>query len=709
MKKMKYKNITFLKLFILSLSLFLLLDIHLFSYSQQLSPECQALTNDIQERAKSDAESDRFNLQNLEGSRRNIEDLNNLFGEENKKYNCYTNNKILTIYDLNYESHKFPYFLAIITILLLFIGAVLGRFFEKNLIEPASKKLGKLWEAIYQQFAGSIFLLGTALKRYNKKLIEDHQLLPIIFTGNQLKLPMKDIYVPLKIANSSDRELLNIKSIIQSHRRLMITGEPGSGKTLLCKYLSLNYAEGGFNYLTDKPIPIILELYRVSDSELTIKKLQNAIVKAFERRNFPKADNFVEQQLNNGKLMLLLDGLDEVASKEHSHVVQIIQDFLKKYDQCRVIITCRVAVYQEQFKYNVDQTLTLVDFDDEQIRRFLRAWKESFTPDHSREQLIASLRERPQILQMARNPLILTLIASLYIDSTFVLPHSRLEFYNKVTDRLLELRDMERPYLQQYNNYRLSEKKSILQRLALYAQNNPDKLGKDRKSLSLKNVREEVKKELSSLSRTDNDILPIIDEIVERSGMLQKLDGGENYMFSHLTLQEYFTALAMREEGETLISRFQVDPDSWREIVKLWCGLVNDSTDVIKEIYEKDQLTGFECLADAAKIQPEVEKEILESLKSNLENEASHKAFAVVAADVRPRGEALFSFLTNILNNENEPLSKREAAAKILSKTNLPKAARALGKHYNSLNFISDLLVDMGDVALEELEKWTNQ
>ena len=70
---------------------------------------------------------------------------------------------------------------------------------------------------------------------------------------------MKDIYVPLKIAHSSDRELLNIKSMIQSHRRLMITGEPGSGKTLLCKYLSLDYAQEGFDYLTDKPIPIIRE------------------------------------------------------------------------------------------------------------------------------------------------------------------------------------------------------------------------------------------------------------------------------------------------------------------------------------------------------------------------------------------------------------------------------------------------------------------
>ncbi|MDJ0599970.1 MAG: hypothetical protein QNJ37_14150, partial [Crocosphaera sp.] len=214
--------------------------------------------------------------QNLEGNRRNVEDLNNLFGDESTKHSCYSNNEILTLYESAYESHKYPKFLPFVIMFLL--GAILWEFIRKNFIESASQKLGEIWEAIYQQFAGNSLFLGIAVKRYNEKLIEDYQLLPIIFTGNQLKLPMKDIYVPLKIANSSDRELLNIKSMIESHRRLMITGEPGSGKTLLCKYLSLNYAEGGFNYLTDKPIPIILELYRVSDNELTIEKLQNAIV-----------------------------------------------------------------------------------------------------------------------------------------------------------------------------------------------------------------------------------------------------------------------------------------------------------------------------------------------------------------------------------------------------------------------------------------------
>ena len=88
MKKMKYKNITFLKLFILSLGLFLLLDIHLFSYSQQLSPECQALTNDIEGRAKSDAEKDRWNFPNFNANRQRIGDLKNVFGDENKKHKC---------------------------------------------------------------------------------------------------------------------------------------------------------------------------------------------------------------------------------------------------------------------------------------------------------------------------------------------------------------------------------------------------------------------------------------------------------------------------------------------------------------------------------------------------------------------------------------------------------------------------------------------
>ena len=153
MKKMKYKNITFLKLFILSLSLFLLLDIHLFSYSQQLSPECQKLTNDIEDRAKSDAKSDRFNIQNLEGSRRNSERLNNLFGEQNKTHNCYANPEILNLDESVYESHKYPEFVPFVVIFLL--GAILWEFIRQNLIESASKKLGELWEWMYQQFAGN--------------------------------------------------------------------------------------------------------------------------------------------------------------------------------------------------------------------------------------------------------------------------------------------------------------------------------------------------------------------------------------------------------------------------------------------------------------------------------------------------------------------------------------------------------------------------
>ena len=165
---------------------------------------------------------------------------------------------------------------------------------------------------------------------------------------------MKEVYVPLKVADKpkvnhfegdKKSEALDIKKAIANYRRLMITGDPGSGKTLLCKYLCLEYAEGRLSYLPDQvtPIPIVLELYRVSQPDLTVDKLEKAIVAAFNRNDFPKADQFVAQGLKDGKLMLLLDGLDEVGSEVRSHVVGIIKEFLQKYDQCRFIITCRVA------------------------------------------------------------------------------------------------------------------------------------------------------------------------------------------------------------------------------------------------------------------------------------------------------------------------------------------------------------------------------
>ena len=74
---------------------------------------------------------------------------------------------------------------------------------------------------------------------------------------------------------------------------------------------------------------------------------------------------------------------------------------------------------------------------------------------------------------------------------------------------------------------------------------------------------------------------------------------GRGISFSHLTLQEFFAAAALQNSSDELLMLFEKDNVAWREVIKLWCGLVGNSTALIKVIYEQDLLLAFECLADA--------------------------------------------------------------------------------------------------------------
>ena len=579
---------------------------------------------------------------------------------------------------------------SILFVVLLFRDVV------KDWISNSFKAIG-LW--VYHRFAGTPLFHKFSLKRYRQALLKKYQQLHVPFRPTR-PLQMREVYVPLKVAGSSDTQQIDADRAVAEHHKLMVIGPPGSGKSMLLKYLALNYAEDGLRELPEQPIAIFLELHRLSDPN---KSLKQHLVEALDRDHFPKAETFVSQGLERGRLMLLLDGLDEVNSSERPRVVREIRDLLDHLDdykdRCRVIITCRTAIYQGEFDDRVDRKLEVVEFQDRQIRQFLEPWASDMPENKSIEHLMQTLRDRPRIMALARNPLLLTIIAYLYTDTPFVLPHSRAEFYQKATDILLDM------WHQEHNCYKARDKRSVLQHLALYFQDNADRQQQDRRSVDYRQVLAQVAKVLPEINLNSEDGKPLLKEIVERSGLLLEIDGGDRYQFAHLTLQEYFAAAALKENGEQLVDRFKKDPEAWRETVKLWCGLAEDSTKVIKSIYAQDPMTAFECLADAQKVNQELATEIIESFQQRLLNANSDeqiiRAFAAVAADKRPRGQATFQFLEETLTNQ-DPAS-RSAAAQALSLTNLPDAAGVLANHYKEIPEIREHLVSMGDLAVSAL------
>ena len=554
----------------------------------------------------------------------------------------------------------------------------------------------------YTQLSGLPFFEDVNLKGYRQALIDKYQKLKIPFRPHY-PLDMGTVYVPLKVSGNKEYKLIEVDNALKDYKRLVIKGAPGSGKSMFCRYLCLSYAEGKLNYLSDKPIPILLELHGLKESKLTVEILEKKLVEVCALNDFPKADRFITEGLKKGRLFLLFDGLDEVNLSVRAEVIEGIKKFLDTYEKCRVIITCRTAVYHNQFFYYVHQTLDIEEFRDKQIRDFLNAWKDQMSAGKSVEQLMEQLRKRPKIMELARNPLLLTMIAYLYTDTPFILPHSRIEFYQKATDTLLELRDQWKNLPNQYEG---KNKRRVLQSLALYLYNSPQQ---DRREISYDTIINKLKEVLPGLNLSPSDTTPIIKEICDRSGLLLRIDRGENYKFAHLSLQEYFAAEALRESEQDLINKFKIDTVAWREIVKLWCGLATDSTNLIREVYEKDPVAALECLADAQLVDETLANKIIEHFKQELLNQEDTdniaKALAAVAADDRPRGRALFQFLVDIMN-EDDNSSHKQAAAKTLSYTNLPQAVEILAKYYHQPHLLEvrQELIRMGDLAVLTLE-----
>lgn len=706
MKFIHWKKQHLLMIFVLALAISVAWGtiLPVFTQKPPAPNPCNELRGKIQNRAKKDAEADRLNFFNTDKKKKTIGDILNLYKEANSQASCFPQAQLWDIYEQQYDINKYPTWIPWPFIVVVsFILVVLGAFIGDNLKKWLNQSLDAISKWIYKTFAGTPLFENIALKKYRQALIDKYQKLNIPFRPHR-PLEMREIYVSLKAFKASDRSLIEAENAVQKYRRLVVKGAPGSGKSMLLKYLALSYSEGRLKNLSDRPVPILLELNRLNEANLTVEKLEQQLVEACDRHNFPKATRFISQCLKDGRLLLLLDGLDEVSSGVRSSVVRCLKEFLEleKYKKCRVIITCRTAVYHNEFVDNTEETLEIDEFSDQQMRRFLQAWKSEMPPEKSVEQLIQNLRAKPKIMALARNPLLLTIIAYLYTDTPFVLPHSRAEFYTKATDVLLELRDQERNIPNQYSGV---NKRRVLQHLALYAQNSTNRQQQDRRSLLDSEVWEQVKQVLPSLNLEPKEANSIVDEIVKRSGLLLRIDGGQRYYFPHLTLQEYFVAAALTDKQAELIKKWQNAPSDWLEIVKLWCGLANNSTALIEAVYQQDSLTAFECLADAQEVNQEIAQEIIDYFKTQLRTDESIcSAFGSVAADFRPRGKALFDFLVASLDNS----ASQKAAAQALSATNLPQAVEKLVIYYdpNQPHFIEvrEALIRMGGLAVNQLE-----
>jgi predicted NACHT family NTPase len=306
-------------------------------------------------------------------------------------------------------------------------------------------------------------------------------------------------------------------------RRVVILGGPGTGKTTLLEAIALAFA-GGSDLGWAKGVPKLLPVfYRIRDLDQDRKPhttIWDCIQQQCSRRmgeTLPAG--FFHRQMKAGGLLLLFDGLDEAGSlARRNDIVDMIAEFSEGLSaNSRVIVTSRLHDYRHRFEGASWRHYELCEFDDSEIQSFIQGWRAIHEPDQAKavekgELLWKALKGRQDILPLARNALLLTMIVRVHFGLG-ALPDSRLGLYEKCAETLLK--HWAEPKGLEPSPIDFTRKHKLLERLAYEMQGEAEQLSDE---LALQIPRADLARRFETFQEDEGcpDARHLVDAVIDR-------------------------------------------------------------------------------------------------------------------------------------------------------------------------------------------------
>ncbi|MCX6308184.1 MAG: SUMF1/EgtB/PvdO family nonheme iron enzyme, partial [Bacteroidia bacterium] len=366
---------------------------------------------------------------------------------------------------------------------------------------------------------------------------------------------------------------VDIENLIAESRSLVIEGRAGSGKTTLAKHFTCMIIEKRELKGLDGYLPVLVFLKDLKDFKVagltgnseTAEKLlaywgKNSFLDVETIRVFCEA----------GKIVFLLDGLDEIDESLRELIVTSFNGLKIKHENCKIILSGRPHGVDDIVKKWFERPVEILPLLMTQVEEFIHKWFQ-FIYESERsgfkktaQDMIGEIKSHPSIGELIDSPLMLTAICLLYSNNK-ELPGQRADLYDRFVTNLLYKRF--RAEAQKVRNFLMHLARSM-------HQEHSKTIGRLEAVRILGN---EYKQEAGESQKEYNDRLNERFELVEPGcGLLKKEKGG--YGFIHLTFQEFLTANAL--VAGTTESYFETIRQYWgddwyREVVQLYIGYLS--------------------------------------------------------------------------------------------------------------------------------------
>lgn len=408
---------------------------------------------------------------------------------------------------------------------------------------------------------------------YFENSMKTYSTINTIVFSNEPKF-IQELYIPMTLVDSRDGKATIITESfdlekIYCHNKILINDTAGMGKSTLSKWLYISTIS------SKEYIPFFLELRKLS----TTVSVEDLVMTDLNSRNEVFEKKHVSEILKSEKIVLLLDGLDEIELENRKEIFKNLLSFINSHPNAKIILTSR----PEQFLVGATGFITfnIKPLTRDEAYGLIKKYDKN---NKFSANLIEAIEgSAPSVHDFLKNPLTVSLLIASYSYKP-VIANNKVVFYDQVFDALFERHDYSKG--DAFDRKKISglDKFKFLTILRYFAAQTTFKTGKIE---YLENEFCALLRDCKNSSAIDFNENHYLQDLKKTVPLF--LEVGNHIRWSHKSFQDYYAACFLKYEYGSRINEIikSLKDDRFENVLEFYYEL-DEKT--VKKLIFKDQL-----------------------------------------------------------------------------------------------------------------------